>query len=188
MGTAHTQVSAPASLSLCHHDSSQAIRAGIAPQCLSPGGEHFSQQQGGLLGSEAEVSLAHWKSPTSATKGQAGAGFQALQLQLVECGMPIQETEGRRVGGGDGGGGRLPVSSASDSELGCMKEQGRDLPVCCSSCREVSVPGLAAFGNPCSISFPLGSSPEFWDICHCATARKGSGPLRLSLFTRSILC
>lgn len=69
----------------------------MAPHCLSPEGEHFSQQQGGLLGSE--VSLAHWKSPLLPQMGKQKLD-SALQLQLVECGVPIQETAGR--GGGVG--------------------------------------------------------------------------------------
>lgn len=77
-----TQVTAPASLSLCHHGSSQAIRPDKVPHCLSPEGEPFSQQQGGLLGSEAEVSLAHCKSPLLPQKGE-----QKLDSKRCSCRM-----------------------------------------------------------------------------------------------------
>lgn len=171
-------MTAPASLSLCHHG---------RPSDLAWFLTAFHQRESLSLSSR-EVSLvlrlkSLWPivSSHSCHKRESRSWIQSAAAAAAECGMPIQDAV------------LLPVSSVSDSEVGCNQEEGRDLPVCCSSLppavgKSVCL-GWLLLESLFFISFPLGSSPEFWDICHSDTAREESGLLlfHFSLFPRPVL-
>lgn len=115
-----TQVTAPASC-LC------VIMAARRPSELAPFLTAFQQRESPSLSSR-EVSLV----------------LRLKSLWPIVCPHSCHKRESRswiqnaaaaagRMWDANPGTVLLPVSSASDSELGCNEQQGRDLPVCCSS-------------------------------------------------------